>query len=145
MTTPTPDGPIFFLDDPAEVWETDDERDLARIARWILQAEAIVQTKFPTLASRIEAGTISARVVSGVVEEMVTRAVEYEERGGTVTEQMPEWSVGYETGQGMGKGSKLFLTTDEFSLLAPPRESRGLGSLRMARSYEVTDPTAPAS
>ncbi|OKX85128.1 hypothetical protein AUO95_00925 [Corynebacterium glutamicum] len=137
--------PVWFLDDPSTVWDLQDDRDQERVARWILQAETILEAKFPTMASRIEAGSLSVKTVQWVIEEMVTRAIDNDERGGAVTEQMPEWSIGYETGQGMGKGSKLFLTTDEFSLLAPPRESRGLGSLRMARSYEVTDPTPEKS
>lgn len=139
------DSPQWFLDDPATIWDLRDNRDQERAARWILQAETILEAKFPTLTSRIEAGSLSVKTVQWVIEEMVTRAIDNDERGGAVTEQMPEWSIGYETGQGMGKGSKLFLTTDEFSLLAPPRESRGLGSLRMARSYEVTDPTPEKS
>lgn len=139
------DSPQWFLDDPATIWDLRDDRDQERAARWILQAETILEAKFPTLTSRIEAGSLSVKTVQWVIEEMVTRAIDNDERGGAVTEQMPEWSIGYETGQGMGKGSKLFLTTDEFSLLAPPRESRGLGSLRMARSYEVTDPTPEKS
>ena len=139
------DSPQWFLDDPATIWDLRDDRDQERAARWILQAETILEAKFPTLTSRIEAGSLSVKTVQWVIEEMVTRAIDNDERGGAVTEQMPEWSIGYEPGQGMGKGSKLFLTTDEFSLLAPPRESRGLGSLRMARSYEVTDPTPEKS
>lgn len=132
---------MWFTDDPADVWEDQDAAMLRKIARWIDQAETIISTKFPTIQARIDTETISVKAVAGVVEEMVSRAVDRELRGGVESEQMPEWSVGYETGQGMGKGSRLYLTTDEFALLAPPRTVQGLGSVRMARAYEVTDPT----
>lgn len=135
--------PTWFTEDPTTVWDDLGPDLLRKVTRWIDQAETIISTKFPTLQDRIDAEKISVKAVAGVVEEMVDRAVDREQRGGVETEQMPEWSVGYETGQGMGKGSKLFLTTDEFALLAPPRTERTAGSVRMARAYEVADPTPP--
>lgn len=131
----------WFTEDPAQVWDDLDTDLIRKATRWIERAETIIFTKFPTIQARIDAEQITVQAVAGVVEEMVDRALDHEERGGVVNEQMPEWQVGYETGQGMGKGSRLFLTTDEFALLAPPRKAQGIGSVRMARSYEVTDPT----
>lgn len=133
--------PKWFTEDPTQVWDGLDTDLLRKARRWIAQSETIISTKFPTIQTRIDAELISVEAVAGVVEEMVDRALDHEQRGGVVTEQMPEWSIGYETGQGMGKGSRLFLTTDEFALLAPPRKTQGSGSARMARAYEVTDPT----
>lgn len=133
--------PKWFTDNPDEVWEGLDTTMRRKVDRWIGRAETIIRTKFPDIQARINAETLDVAAVSGVVEEMVDRAIDHEERGGVETEGLPEWTVGYETGSGMGKGSKLYLTTDEFALLAPKRKSRGTGSLRMRRSYEVTDPT----
>lgn len=133
--------PTWFTEDPTTVWDDLGPDLLRKVTRWIDQAETIISTKFPTIQARIDAEKISVKAVAGVVEEMVGRAVDRELRGGVETEQMPEWSVGYETGQGMGKGSRLYLTTDEFALLAPPRTVQGLGSVRMARAHEVADPT----
>lgn len=133
--------PKWFTDNPDDVWEGLDETLLRKVERWISRAEVIITTKFPTIQERIDSGSLDVAAVSGVVEEMVDRAIDHYERDGVETEQLPEWSVGYETGQGMGKGSRLYLTTDEFALLAPPKKVRGIGSLRMRRSYEVTDPT----
>lgn len=137
--------PKWFTDNPALVWDGLDETLLRKVERWIGRAEVIITTKFPTIQARIDAGEIDSAAVSGVVEEMVDRAIDHHERGGIETEQLPEWSVGYESGQGLGKGSRLYLTTDEFALLAPPKQTRGLGSARMRRSYEATDPTPETS
>lgn len=138
--------PRWFTDNPTTVWEDLDTVLLRKVTRWIERAEIIISTKFPTIQDRIDAGKLSVQAVAGVVEEMVERALDHEQRGGVVTEQMPEWQVGYEPGQGMGKGSRLFLTTDEFALLAPPPpKAPGIGSVRMARAYEVTDPTPETS
>lgn len=137
--------PKWFIDQPAQVWEGLDPDLLLKVKRWIDRSETIISTKFPDIQQRIDTEVISVEVVAGVVEEMVDRAIDHYERGGVETEQLPEWQVGYETGSGLGKGSKLFLTTDEFALLAPRRKLRGIGSLRMRRSYEVTDPTPETS
>ncbi|MCK2199193.1 hypothetical protein [Corynebacterium callunae] len=135
--------PKWFTEDPAVVWDGLDSALERKVLRWIDRAETIVSTKFPTIQARIDAGSLSVEAVAGVVEEMVDRAISRELRGGVTEEQLPEWSVSYESGQGLGQGSVLYLTTDEFALLAPPRVAQGLGSVRMARAYEVTDPTAP--
>lgn len=134
--------PTWFVDNPDEVWEGLDGTQLRKVTRWIERSETIIATRFPDIQDRIESGVLSVKAVAGVVEEMVDRAISHEERGGVESEQMPEWSVGYETSSGLGKGSKLFLTTDEYALLAPPKKTRrGMGSIRMRRSYEATDPT----
>lgn len=137
--------PQWFTEDPDEVWEDLDTGMLRKVRRWIDRSEALILGKFPDIQKRIDDDVMDVRVVAGVVEEMVERAIAHEERGGVETEQMPEWSIDYEAGSGLGKGSKLFLTTDEFALLAPERKKQHLGSMRMRRFYEVEDPTPTSS
>lgn len=133
--------PTWFTDDPDEVWEGLDTAQLRKVTRWIGRAETIISTKFPTIQDRIDAGSLSVEAVAGVVEEMVDRAIDHEERGGVQTEGLPEWNVTYETGAGLGQGSRLYLTTDEFALLAPPKKKWRGGSMRMRRAYEAEDPS----
>lgn len=137
--------PKWFLEDPTTVWEGLDDALLRKVNRWIARAETIVTTKFPDIDARIERGQLSVEAVSSVVEEMVERAISHDERDGVEQEALPEWSVSYAQAQGIGKGSVLFLTNDEFALLAPPRLGTRIGSMRMRRSYEVEDPTPETS
>lgn len=137
--------PKWFTDDPTTVWEGLDATLLRKVNRWIARAETIITTKFPDIDKRIERGSLSVEAVSSVVEEMVERAISHDERGGIEQESLPEWSVQYASAQGIGKGSVLFLTSDEFALLAPPREGTRVGSMRMRRAYEVTDPAPETS
>lgn len=132
----------WFTEDPDDVWEGLDDRMRRRVHRWVARAETIIRARFPDLRARVAAGSIDAAAVAGVVEEMVDRAIQHEERDGISQEALPEWSVTYETGSGLGAGSILFLTTDEYALLAPPRRRpAGISSMRMRRSHEVEDPT----
>lgn len=133
--------PKWFTEDPNTVWDGLDDTMLRKVNRWIARAETIISTKFPDIDKRIEREVISVEAVSSVVEEMVERAIAHHERDGVEQEALPEWSVSYSQGQGMGTGSVLFLTNDEFALLAPPRQGTRVGSMRMRRSYEVEDPT----
>lgn len=133
--------PKWFTEDPSTVWDGLDDTLLRKVNRWIKRAETIITTKFPDIEKRIERGALSVEAVSSVVEEMVERAISHDERGGIEQEALPEWSVSYAQAQGIGKGSVLFLTNDEFALLAPPRLGTRVGSMRMRRSYEVEDPT----
>lgn len=131
----------WFTDEPLDVWDDLEDSMLRKVTRWIDRAETIIETKFPDITRRIEVGSLSAAAVAGVVEEMVTRAIDHEQRDGVESEQMPEWQVQYTSSAGLGKGSLLFLTTDEWSLLAPRSTGTRIGSIRMRRAHEVTDPT----
>lgn len=133
--------PKWFVEDPTEVWDGLDADSLRKVQRWIKRSEAIISTRFPDIAVRIERGTLSVDVVQSVIEEMVERALSSADRDGVKSESLPEWQVEYETGSGLGQGSVLYLTSDEFALLAPRRDGTRLGSIRMRRSYEVADPT----
>lgn len=133
--------PKWFTEDPSAVWDGLDETMLRKVARWIDRSETIIATKFPDIDARIEREALSVAAVAGVVEEMVTRAIDHTERDGIESEQMPEWQVEYTPSSGLGKGSMLFLTTDEWALLAARSRGTRVGSMRMRRSYEVTDPT----
>ena len=53
------------------------------------------------------------------VRAMIGRALAADDRDGIRSEQLPEWQVEYDTGTGLGQGSTLYLTTDEYALLAP--------------------------
>lgn len=136
--------PTWLTEDPTEIWDGLDETLQRKAARWITRAETIIRTKFPTIQDRIDAGTLPVEAVAGVVEEMVDRAIAHDERGGVSSERLPEWQVDYEAAAGLGQGSRLFLTTDEFALLAlPRRQPCGVRSIRMRRAHEVTDPAPP--
>lgn len=137
--------PKWFLEDPSTVWDGLDEILLRKVNRWIDRAETIITTKFPDIDKRIEREVISVEAVASVVEEMVERAIAHYERDGVEQEALPEWSVSYAQAQGMGSGSVLFLTNDEFALLAPPRQGTRLGSMRMRRAHEVEDPSPETS
>lgn len=137
--------PKWFTEDPTTVWDGLDDSLLRKVNRWIARAETIISTKFPDINARIEREVLSVEAVSSVVEEMVERAISHDERGGIEQESLPEWSVSYAQAQGMGTGSVLFLTNDEYALLAPPREGTRVRSMRMRRAYEVEDPTPETS
>lgn len=137
--------PKWFTDNPAEVWGGLDADMLRSVNRWIARAESIISTRFPDIEQRISRGVLTVEVVSSVVEEMVERAIKSDERGDLVSEELPEFKVQYSTSSGLGQGSTLFLTTDEFALLAPRRVGTRVGSMRMRRSYEVSDPTPAES
>lgn len=136
---------FWFTEDPADVWENLDSGLLRKVERWVNRAEHIIRQRFPDIDQRVDSGELAPEVIAGVVEEMVTRAIDNEDRGGIESEELPEWSVKYATGVGLGRGSTLFLTTDEFALLAPPRQAARVSSIRMRRAYEATDPSPEAS
>lgn len=123
--------PKYFGEDPGVIWPDLDEDLLAKVSRWVERSELILETKFPDLARRVQTGALKPEVVASVVEEMVDRAINFEQREGIVSESLPEWRLEYERSQGLGSGSRLFLTTDEYALLAPPRRRRGIYSQRM--------------
>ena len=131
----------YFTDDLSEVWPGIDSEQARKVVRWLARAEGIIDARFPDLSGRVDRNEISRAVVGGVVEEMVGRALAADDRGGIRSEQLPEWQVEYDTGAGLGQGSTLYLTTDEYALLAPRSSGVRIGSMRMARSYEVHDPT----
>ena len=131
----------YFTEDPSEVWPGLDSEQTRKVTRWLGRAEGIIDARFPDLSGRVDRGEIARAVVGGVVEEMVSRALAADDRDGIRSEQMPEWQVEYDTGTGLGQGSALYLTTDEYALLAPRSSGVRIGSMRMARSYEVDDPT----
>lgn len=133
--------PKWFTEDPMEVWPDLAEGKLARVQRWIRQAETIISTRFPNIQSRVDSGALTVDAIITVVEAMVGRAIDTDERDGISKEVLPEWEVEYQATQGLGTGSTLFLTTDEFALLAPSRSGTRISSMRMRRSYEATDPT----
>ena len=137
--------PKWFTDEPDTVWQGLDDELLRRVRRWIARAESIISTRFPDVEKRIALGALTVEVVSSVVEEMVERAIKSDERDGVTTEELPEFKVQYASASGLGQGSTLFLTTDEFALLAPRRVGTRVSSMRMRRSYEVTDPTPTES
>lgn len=133
--------PKWFTEDPTTVWGQLTPEMLSKVNRWIGQCETIISTRFPGIQTRVDSGSLSVDAIITVVEGMVTRAIDNEDRDGIVKETLPEWGVEYATGQGLGTGSVLYFTTDEFALLAPSRSGTRISSMRMRRSYEATDPT----
>lgn len=110
----------WLTEEPRTLWPHLTAGRLAEASRLINRAESIIRQRFPTLQERIDKKELSAIVVAGVVEDMVSRAVEKAERGGLDRLQYPEVAMEWESDGGLGKGSKLWLTTDEIVLLAPP-------------------------
>ncbi|TVS29801.1 hypothetical protein [Corynebacterium sanguinis] len=125
--------PKWFLDPPTEVWGEMDDEERRKVDRLTRRAETFITAKFPDIQKRVDAGTLAPEVIADVVEEMVTRAIDYDDRGGVAKESLPEWSLEYESGSGLGKGSRLFLTTDEYALLAPARRRPRLTTIQLWR------------
>lgn len=137
--------PAWFTDDPNDVWEGLTPETTHKVNRWIRRSEAIISARFPDIHIRVQRGQLTAEIIASVIEEMVDRAINQEQRDGISQMALPEWSVSFDQAQGLSKGSVLFLTTDEYALLAPPRTGARIGSMRMRRSYEATDPAPPTT
>lgn len=130
--------PAWLTVPPQALWPGRGEEHLAYAARMIERAEAIILGRFPDIGERLSRGEISLSVVAGVVEDMVTRALNSFARGGLVRLGYPDADMQWESGGGAGEGSVLFLTVDELLLLTP-RAATGaftvnpyLGRLRRA-------------
>lgn len=106
-----------------EIWPHLDQDQIDRVNRLIPRAEAVILQRFPTVLKRISDGTLSQQVVAGVIEDMVTRVIERDARGGMDKLAYPEVSMEWDNSGGVGVGSLLYLTTDELILLSPPRQS----------------------
>lgn len=102
---------------------------VAEVERLVHRAEAIVCQRFPTIGERVDRGELDARVVAGVVEDMVVRVLEREARGGMDKLSYPEVAMEWADDGGLGSGSRLYLTTDEVVLLAP-RPTGAISTLR---------------
>lgn len=105
--------------DPKTLWPHLDDTRLEEVKRLIERAEHIILQRFPSIPTRIQQHRLSVEVVAGVVEDMVTRAIAKEDRGGLTQLTYPEVTMQWETDGGLGQGSRLWLTTDEIVLLSP--------------------------
>ncbi|MDO4630872.1 MAG: hypothetical protein Q4A82_01065 [Corynebacterium sp.] len=112
--------PIWFTEPITQVWAGLTPEETRKVERWVERAEAIIQNRFPTTASRITNGTLSLTIVTGIIEDMVTRALEKTRRGGMDKLAYPEVTMEWESDGGLGQGNLLWLTTDEIVLLSPP-------------------------
>ncbi|BAM26398.1 MULTISPECIES: hypothetical protein [Corynebacterium] len=122
---------IFLKSPIAEIWPDLDGSRESYAERLVGRAEAIIMQRFPTLEKRTRDGSISASVVAGVVEDMVTRALDKTGRGGMDKLAYPEVQMEWSSDGGLGSGNLLWLTTDEIVLLSPP-QPRGVFSIRKA-------------
>lgn len=122
---------IFLKIPIAEIWSDLDGSRESYAERLVGRAEAIIMQRFPTLEKRTRDGSISASVVAGVVEDMVTRALDKTGRGGMDKLAYPEVQMEWSSDGGLGSGNLLWLTTDEIVLLSPP-QPRGVFSIRKA-------------
>lgn len=122
---------IFLKTSIAEIWpDLEDSRE-SYAERLVGRAEAIIMQRFPTLEKRTRDGAISISVVAGVVEDMVTRALDKTARGGMDKLAYPDAQMEWSADGGLGSGNLLWLTTDEIVLLSPPQPS-GAFSIRKA-------------
>lgn len=115
--------------DPKTLWPHLDSARLEDAKRLIERAESIVLQRFPSIPTRIQQRRLSTEVVAGVVEDMVTRAIAKEDRGGLTQLAYPEVTMQWETDGALGQGSRLWLTTDEIVLLSP-QLAQGAWSIR---------------
>lgn len=115
--------------DPKALWPHLDDTRLEGAKHLIDRAERIVLQRFPSIPTRIQQHRLSAEVVAGVVEDMVTRAIAKEDRGGLTQLAYPEVTMQWETDGALGQGSRLWLTTDEVILLSP-QLAQGAWSIR---------------
>lgn len=115
--------------DPKILWPHLDDTRLEEAKRLIERAEHIILQRFPSIPTRIQQRRLSVEVVAGVVEDMVTRAIAKEDRGGLAQLAYPEVTMQWETDGGLGQGSRLWLTTDEIVLLSP-QLAQGAWSIR---------------
>lgn len=106
-----------------EVWPYLDPTQSDRVQRLIKRAESIICQRFPTTLQRIADGDLDHNVVTGVIEDMVTRVLERDARGGMDKLSYPEVAMEWDNSGGAGAGSILYLTTDELLLLSPPKPS----------------------
>ncbi|MHC9593844.1 hypothetical protein ACQXY7_09570 [Corynebacterium diphtheriae] len=67
---------IFLKIPIVEIWPDLDGSRESYAERLVGRAEAIIMQRFPTLEKRTRDGAISISVVAGVVEDMVTRALD---------------------------------------------------------------------
>lgn len=124
--------PRWLTDPVAEVWPGLSEDETRRVTRWVGRAELIIDQRFPATAARVEAGTMDVGIVAGVVEDMVTRALDKHRRGGLDKLSYPEVSMEW-SGSSAGEASTLFLTVDELMLLTPPDPPERFTIRRKAR------------
>lgn len=111
-----------WLTEPEAVWPDLFPEQADRVTRLVDRAEAIIAQRFGKTAKRIEAGGLAVEVVAGVVEDMVTRALDKTSRGGLDKLSYPEVSMEWADG-GAGTGSLLYLTIDDLHLLTPPPQA----------------------
>lgn len=109
----------WLTDDVLSIWPELTEERRGWAERQVEKAEAILRTRFKTLPARIESGDMAPEVVAGVIEDMVDRLIQRTGRGGLNKLAYPEVSMEWDDAGGLGSGSSLYLTTDEFALLAP--------------------------
>ena len=125
-----------ILTTPAtDLWPRLDPAQAVEAQRLIDRAELIVLQRFPTVPQRIAEGNLNRLVVAGVIEDMVSLALEKSERGGLDKLAYPEVTMEWETDGGLGKGSKLWLTVDELVLLAPPSAKGAFTIYKKPRPY----------
>lgn len=99
----------------------------ASIARLIAKAEQRVLLRVASVPARIEAGTLQADAVAGVVEDMVLRVM----RNPRALRQVSIDDYA-ETIDNIASGGELYLTDNEATLLAPPVGARSrVGSIRL--------------
>lgn len=111
----------YMTSDIDAVWPGREVDEYAAIAADVEDAETLLDARFPRLAGRVEAGSLSIEAVSLVVRQMVSRALASDEREGATRITLPEFGVDFDTGGGAGRGSRLFITTDELLMLNPRR------------------------
>ncbi|APM36589.1 hypothetical protein ACQXY3_10225 [Corynebacterium diphtheriae] len=112
---------IFLKIPIVEIWPDLDGSRESYAERLVGRAEAIIMQRFPTLEKRTRDGAISISVVAGVVEDMVTRALDKTARGGMDKLAYPDVQMEWSADGGLGSGNLLWLTTDEIVLLSPPQ------------------------
>ena len=92
---------------------TDDETTLAE--RKLVVASAKIRARFPTIDSRITAGTIDPGLVTDVAAEMVKRYLQARDPGDAIREEAGPFAEAWSRGD----GGAVELTGEDLALLAP--------------------------
>lgn len=105
--------------------EITDRAEILQVEAWIGDVEAMVASRLPDLAERVEAGFPPASVVAAVIANAVIRKIKNPD--GKQNERIDDYSYGYTTDAARGE---LFLTEEEWALLSPGETSGGAFSIR---------------
>lgn len=123
--------------DVLDLWVGDNKpEDIELVNALILKAETIILATYPQIQARIDAGTLSIKVVIYVVAEMVEAVLRNPEQKSSYSYTTGPYA---ETASFTGAPKGIYLTTEQKKLLAPDTTGKAKQVDLLAGSNKVYD------